>query len=309
MTKTMSASVSEAEEALKHRRGLYPQYASDFAAAEETYRENLKELREIGYTVLRGFEDPAIIKGIAESFNQHCSKGEDLQLSRDLRNVTDAKDWQQSNRFSDDDMRKGERYLSDKTNFLQSRNPLVAFPSLAGISLDERILDIGGAYLGALPLMSFAKLRKSFSNDLPLFDTELFHIDGNSVNMMKGLLLLSDMTPETGSHDFVTGTHRTLEADGARWTYEETEHKYGKDRIHSVYGKAGDMIIEDTSGLHRAVRPTTGSRTVAIFNYVLHPEYGYDQVGWPKCEITCSTFDCLEQKQKDAAGELEQIDA
>ena len=103
------------------------------------------------------------------------------------------------------------------------------------------------------------------------------------------------------------GTQHTLEADGSRWDYDETIARYGRERIHTVLGKAGDMIIEDTSGLHRAVRPERGERKIAIFNYVLHPEYGYDQVGWPKVKLDRAVWNKLSDKQKAATDELDLV--
>ena len=196
LAKTMTASKEEAEEGLRLRREKYPQYVKDFAAAEEKWKDHLHELRANGYTVMRNFATPQQVSRITAAFDEHCRTGASLQSARDLRNIADPEDWLQNNRFTKADMAKGQDWLGDKTNFLQADDPLRLYPDLAYLSLDERILDIGGAYLGALPLMSFAKIRKSFANTVPLFDTEFFHIDGNSPNMMKGLLLLSDMEPE-----------------------------------------------------------------------------------------------------------------
>ncbi|HEU0118785.1 MAG TPA: phytanoyl-CoA dioxygenase family protein, partial [Alphaproteobacteria bacterium] len=276
----MFASVEEAQHGLEARRAKHPQYQPDLEAAENKWAPQLTELRKNGYIVLREFLPHAKALEIGRTFDAFCKEGKSLQLSRNLDNVTDNMDWKQSNRFSADDMKKGEEWLKDRTNIMQVDQPLIQFPELAQMALDPVLLDLAGTYLGALPLMSFAKIRKSFANKLPLFDTELWHIDGNSRSMMKALLYLSDIEHDTGPHEFVAGTHtKTAEinADG-RWSRDDMMRMFGKDSIHSITGKAGDLILEDTTGFHCAARPQRGDRKIAIFNYVLHPEYGYEAV-------------------------------
>jgi hypothetical protein len=302
----MLATAEEAIQGLKARQQKYAEYQSDFAAAEHVSKSHLSNLRANGYTVLRGCLLRQTALDISAAFDVYCREGRSLQQSRNLNKVSNIMDWKQSNRLSADDMKKGEEWLRNRTNILQVDQPLLQFPELTRLALNPTVLDIAGAYLGALPLMSFAKIRKSFANKLPYFDTELYHIDGNSRSMVKALLYLSDIDIETGPHEFVAGTHTTtadIDAEG-RWTRDDMIRMYGEDRIHSITGKAGDLIIEDTTGFHRAARPIQGDRKIAIFNYVLHPEYGYEAVDRATVKLPCDVWETLDPKQKAAAEEL-----
>ncbi len=146
---------------------------------------------------------------------------------------------------------------------------------------------------------------KTLVNDLPAYDTQIFHVDRNSETMLKGFLYLSDVDAGSGPHTFVTGSHRDRRLDLAaqdRWTLEEVASAYGDERIVQHLGGMGDFIIEDTSGVHRGGKGETKDRLIAIFNYVVHEEYGG---GGAAVKIDRQVFDRLSPKQRAAAELLD----
>jgi len=302
----MQVTIKDSERGLAVRRQKYAHYQDNLTAAENRWARELSELHNQGYTILREFVPRQQALGIGVAFTAHCRRGEYLQPARDLRQLAGLKDWTRCPRLTAEDMKKGEAWLHSRTNIAQIEQPLLHFPELAFIALHETILDITGAHLGALPLMSFLKMRKSFASTLPLFDTELFHIDGNSRSLLKGMLFLSDIDAETGPHEFIAGTQGTTQhlTGYERYPRAEMVRQYGEDRIHSITGKAGDFIIEDTTGFHCAGRPVRGDRSLVIFNYVLHPEYGYDAAERATIKLAQDVWDRLSPRQQAAAEEL-----
>ncbi len=77
---------------------------------------------------------------------------------------------------------------------------------------------------------------------------------------------------------------------------------YGRERLFLHTGSAGDLVIEDTSAFHCGTKPTGKDRTIVIFNYVPHEEYGG---GGARLQAPKSLLDGLTEKQRFAADELE----
>jgi hypothetical protein len=301
----MSITQQDVAQGLAQRRQVCAEFQEDLDKAEKTWETALGELRTKGFTVFKGYMPREKALAIGAAFNEYCRDGVNLQSPRDVSKITDPKVWQTAERISAEDMRKGEDWLREHTNILQVDEPLVRFADLARLGLDPNILDIAGAYLGALPMLGFVKARKSLVNKLPRY-TELYHIDGNSRSMVKAFLCLNDIGRDTGAHEFVEGTHTTTgdRDEMARWTYDEMVEMFGADRIRYHTGSAGDVILEDTTGFHSAGKPTKTDRLLVIFNYVLHPEYGYEAADRPRVKITKDFYDGLNAKQRAAAVEL-----
>jgi ectoine hydroxylase-related dioxygenase (phytanoyl-CoA dioxygenase family) len=48
--------------------------------------------------------------------------------------------------------------------------------------------------------------------------------------------------------------------------------RYGADQVVAVTGRAGDVIIADTSGFHTGSKPRTQDRSALVVNHVVHKE-------------------------------------
>jgi hypothetical protein len=153
--------------------------------------------------------------------------------------------------------------------------------------LDPYLLDIVTAYMGIVPKLSEAYVRRNFPAPHRTMN-HYWHRDLNApVHLLKIFFFLSDCDAETGPHDFVRGSHRNLDLlNGKRYfTDEEVDRAYpegGGDRIVSIV-KAGTVVIEDTRGLHRAQLPQAGFRDLGYAIFVpLRPFYPHRNYVFPK---------------------------
>ncbi|MDV7339032.1 hypothetical protein RYZ26_05480 [Terasakiella sp. A23] len=294
-----------AENAILARRAQFPEFTKEFEQVAIERADEVRVLEEDGFLPYGGYIEKDRVKKINDQFESWARQGVNLQLPRDIAaRKPGQEDWDVG-RISQEDVEKGLDAFAHRTHMVQLQDPLMHFPDLLRIGLDEKILDIVGAYMGCLPSMGFLKITKSLANDLPPFDTQLYHIDGNAAKMVKAFLLLHDVDEGTGPHALVKNSHKDrFEGcfDKIRWTEEEMVHHFGEDRILHHHGKAGDLVVEDTSAFHCGQKPTQTDRTIVIFNYVPHEEYGG---GGPKLRAPKFLLDELSEKQRLASDEIE----
>lgn len=85
------------------------------------------------------------------------------------------------------------------------------------------------------------------SNQALSRDTQEFHRDKDDSQFLALFIYLSDVfRPEHGAHQFCLGTH-----DGS-----------GVGPVETMLGPAGTAFFADTRGLHKGIRPKTGSRSL-----------------------------------------------
>ena len=101
---------------------------------------------------------------------------------------------------------------------------------------------------------------------------QLFHFDYDPAPIwLKFFVYLTDVTPTTGPHVFVRGSHRRqlpiskglLARHYVRIPDDEIEAVYGKENIIDLTGPRGTVIAVDTLGFHKGKPPTTGNRLLA----------------------------------------------
>lgn len=304
----MSVTVDLFEQHRADRARRFAGFDPARATRRPEWAGHLETLREQGFVAIQRAFDPALMRRVKDRFDALAATGEGLQLPRDLRGVGPDDDYAKIPRLSADDLKKGPAYLRTVTSMLQADQPLLLYPELLGVGLDPRILDVAAEYLGCLPSLGFVKMRKSLIAPFTPVDTEWFHVDGNSSRMVKALVFIDDADEVAAAHEFVRGTHAK---DGmgldpyARFTEDDVKRRFGRDSIYRHFAHAGDIVIEDTTGLHRAVKPITRERYLVIFNYVVHEEYGG---GGPKVRVRRRDVQALDPMQRAAADLLEWID-
>ncbi|HEV7801727.1 MAG TPA: phytanoyl-CoA dioxygenase family protein [Burkholderiales bacterium] len=153
--------------------------------------------------------------------------------------------------------------------------------------LDPYLLDIVTSYMGIVPKLSEAYVRRNFPAPHRTMN-HYWHRDLNApVHLLKIFFFLSDCGEENGPHDFVRASHKNLDVlNGKRYfSDDEVDCAYppgGKDRIVSIV-KAGTVVIEDTRGLHRAQLPQAGFRDLGYAVFVpLRPFYPHRNYGFPR---------------------------
>jgi hypothetical protein len=128
--------------------------------------------------------------------------------------------------------------------------------------LDEYLLTIVSHYMGMVPHLTEAYVRRNFPAKYKTMN-HFWHRDLNHPShLLKIFFFLSDCSLETGPHEYVSGSYTDSKKryilNNKRY-YEDIEidniyPPKSEDRIISLV-PAGTVIIEDTRGLHRANVP------------------------------------------------------
>jgi hypothetical protein len=163
--------------------------------------------------------------------------------------------------------------------------------------LDERLLRCVYAYLGMIPYLVEAYVRRNFPAPYHSMN-HFWHRDLNSQYLLKAFFFLSDCSVDNGPHEFIQGTHNQLDVLNGKRYFDDEEvdavfsPRSSRRLVSEV--KAGTLIIEDTRGLHRARMPNAGYRDLgyAVFMPMLKRQaqalYTLDR----------GTFECLTTLQK-----------
>lgn len=164
--------------------------------------------------------------------------------------------------------------------------------------LDPFILSIVTGYLGMVPKLAEAYVRRNFAAPHRTMN-HFWHRDLNTpFHLLKAFFFLSDCSSDTGPHEFVRESHARLDAlnDKRYFLDEEVDRIHapgGRQRVLSVV-PAGTVIIEDTRGLHRAHLPRTGYRDLGYATYMpLRPFYPHRNYEFPRVD-----YDALTRFQK-----------
>jgi hypothetical protein len=135
---------------------------------------------------------------------------------------------------------------------------------------DERLLRCVGAYLGMIPYLAEAYVRRNFPAPYRYMN-HYWHRDLNGSYLLKAFFFLSDCSSDNGPHEFIRGTHKDFDVlNGKRYFDDEEVDRLfpiGSPRRVVSEVKAGTLIIEDTRGVHRARVPNNGFRDLgyAVF--------------------------------------------
>jgi hypothetical protein len=153
---------------------------------------------------------------------------------------------------------------------------LVQNPDVQRLMADPTFLAIAQAYLGCGPVVDIVTMWWSVPfGDTPSADgAQLYHFDMDRVKWLKFFVYLTDVTPETGPHRFVAGSHRSgrtpkhlLRQGYARLPDAEVESSFPADAIITFTGPRGTIFAEDTRGLHKGIPPVAGERLVFELEY------------------------------------------
>lgn len=148
-------------------------------------------------------------------------------------------------------------------------------------------------------------LRKSFSNSIPEFDTQYFHIDPNSAKFLKCFFYLNDVDEKGGPFCYIKRSHKKKffgYTKKYRWTLEEMLKKYKSEDILNITANVGDLIIADTNGFHRGNPITSNDRYMLTLDYVIHPEFDGKNSAF---KISKSEYQNLEMSIRGVADFLE----
>ena len=146
-----------------------------------------------------------------------------------------------------------------------SEQDALGCPQVQEFVSDPAMARIAQLYLGQPVLMDevafwWTTNRKAEDADV---NAQLFHQDRDRLSFLKFFIYLTDVTPTTGPHVYLRGSHRSLprslRGDGRKSDAAVRAAGLG-DNIVEIYGPAGSLMAVDTIGLHKGKTPETGDR-------------------------------------------------
>jgi hypothetical protein len=146
---------------------------------------------------------------------------------------------------------------------------IINLPAVQKIISSPALYNIAAAYLGSRPFLDIVAMWWSFpgNEEYQRSSAQSYHFDMDRIRWVKFFFYLTDVNAESGPHCFVRGSHRSgaipksiLNQGYVRLTDQQVKNALGEDKIVTFTGKKGDVIIEDTRGLHKGLQPTTGKR-------------------------------------------------
>lgn len=276
----------------------------------ENKSKNMYDLSADGCTVLENMFDVNLIIQLNNEFNELIKNKQNIQAPQNVYEaINKKKNWKDVERLDINNLKIEE--IKKYTNILTLKDPLIKLPKLLDIGLNKKIIEEITRYLGIKPYLSFVKIRKSLINDLPGYDSQEWHIDGNGKSILKAFILLSDVDDNSGPTEYIIGSHSNrLDQDiEKRFSTEELKKLLPDCEILKLVGKPGTVYLADTVGFHRAGVPKKNERLIAIFNYVTQEEYKglYDETKVTKIKISTKTYQDLSAEQKNICSLMEVI--
>lgn len=153
---------------------------------------------------------------------------------------------------------------------------LVPHPDVQRLMADPVFLALAQAYLGCGPILDIVTMWWSvpFGGTPSEDGAQLFHFDMDRVKWLKFFVYLTDVTADTGPHQFVAGSHRTgqtpqrlLRRGYARLSDADVRSAMPAAKVVTFTGPRGTVFAEDTRGLHKGVPPRFGNRLVFELEY------------------------------------------
>lgn len=179
-------------------------------------------------------------------------------------------------RISAEEHAGGEAVWRVLTKYVQIRDPLLRIPEILKLATQRTLLACVQDYLECFPALVYVKVVKTYANDLPAIDTQLFHADLDAARNVKVFVYLDDVDLQSGPTTVVKGTNifkqpelRTL---GPRSELATMVKLFGEERVTPLIGKVGDIFLCDTAALHCGLVATGKDRLNLILTFGAHPE-------------------------------------
>jgi hypothetical protein len=162
------------------------------------------------------------------------------------------------------------------------KHALQASPVLQALARDSQLLAIARKYLGTEPVLMSARMWWSFAvpadHEQQSAAGQGFHYDIDGYRGLTFFFYLTDVTPTSGPHVYVRGTHLKKSWKHLLSLYKgqsdaEIEKYYGRDRQVQFCGPVGSGFAEDIFGFHKGMHPETDDRLIVQVRYGLR-DYG-----------------------------------
>ena len=146
---------------------------------------------------------------------------------------------------------------------------LLANPDIQRLLADLSFAAVAQEYLGSRPVVDVLSMwwLTGFSNRPDAKAAQYFHFDMDRPKWLKFFIHLTDVTPQSGPHMFVAGSHRTgaipdnlLQHGYSRLTDEQVAQVFAKENVIEFTAPRGCIVAEDTRGLHKGKHIEHGDR-------------------------------------------------
>ncbi len=145
------------------------------------------------------------------------------------------------------------------------------------IAEDPEVLNLVRSYLGYHDVQFYPRFFWTFAGEMSdemrikSNQTIEYHFDVHSWNFCYLHFYLTDTDENSGAHQMVKGSHKKKPLKwlwgSAKKSDEAIVKQYGKDKILTIVGKAGDGFLEDTSCYHKGLAPENQNRLLLQIRY------------------------------------------
>lgn len=221
--------------------------------------EILNELNNNGFSVIKNIIDKETIEDIKNSLNNTLGMYSSDEYPPEKNS---------NKEYFDMNNPKGVRFVYSGTDLLK-------ISKIQNLAFDKFFIEIAEKYLGCVPILDIVGAWWSSPSKKPDYTAaQLWHHDMDRPKWIKIFIYLTDCGEKNGPHEFVIGSHKNdgipkeLRSKGySRLSDEEISKYYSKNRIKKFTANEGDLIIEDTVGLHKGKQLLEGKRLMLNFQY------------------------------------------
>jgi hypothetical protein len=150
-------------------------------------------------------------------------------------------------------------------------NVSISCPTILKLANDQTVREIANQYIGGRAKYTGASLFwtfpvKGFSYDSGYQHFSQFHYDIDDYASLRFCFYLTDVTPESGPHVCIRGSHRkkpilqVLNIFSRIQSEQNLAKIYGRERFITLEGKSGFGFIEDTFCFHKGIIPKSQPR-------------------------------------------------
>jgi hypothetical protein len=223
----------------------------------EEYERALVELNDRGYTVLPWRLDDEMV----EMLYRHLASPKMTIRSDDATINGQIEDLSY-------DHPTAEKYDVPVASILDS-------PEAVELMLDRGVLTFAQDYLGSIPRLDICAAWFSFPVQRASSEAAtMFHFDLDRTKWVKVFYYLTDVSPTTGAHVFLSGTHKdnalpkAMRKRGyARMSDDYVRSAFPEEAWKTISGSRGTILVEDTRGIHKGLPVLEDHRLVLQFQY------------------------------------------
>lgn len=155
---------------------------------------------------------------------------------------------------------------------------IVSNPAMQQLMSDPVFLAVAERRLNAHPILCGTDMWWSprYGDTAGEDAAQEFHFDYDGAPMwLKFFVYLTDVTPQSGPHVFVRGSHRAnhpgaellLKRGYVRIPDKDILDAFGADNVIEICGLRGTVLVADTRGFHKGKMPLIGHRLIAQLFY------------------------------------------